>query len=69
MAQSDYPKWVQRAPHIGAVLVTSAKEEETLLADWDAEQLAKAEEELAAAKADASAAQEAASVAVKGKTK
>ena len=65
----EYPKWITRAPGIGPVLVTSAAEEKQLLDDWDAEQVAKAEEAAAAAKADAAAAQEAAQVALKTKGK
>jgi hypothetical protein len=41
---NEYPKWVQRAPHIGAVLCTNAKEEQKLLEDWELEQMAAAEE-------------------------
>lgn len=69
MSQSEFPKWVQRAPYIGPVLILNAKEEQQLITDWDAEQLAKAEEDAASAKADAAAAQEAAQVVLKGKGK
>lgn len=31
-----YPKWVQRAPEIGAVLCLNEAEESQLLADWSA---------------------------------
>lgn len=33
-----YPKWVQRAPYIGAVLCLNEEEETQLLADWEAQQ-------------------------------
>lgn len=69
MSQSEYPKWITRAPGIGAVLVSSVKEEQALTDAWDAEQVAKAEEAAAAAKADAAAAQESAQVTLKGKGK
>lgn len=32
-----YPKWVQRAPHIGAVLCLNEEEETQMLADWQAQ--------------------------------
>lgn len=38
----SYPKWVQRAAHIGAVLCQDEAEEKKLLADYDAEQKATA---------------------------
>lgn len=41
---NEYPKWVQRAPHIGAVLCLNAKEEAKLLEDWELEQMAAVEE-------------------------
>lgn len=69
MSQPEYPKWIKRSPQIGAVLVTSAAEEKQLLADWDAEQLAKAEEAAAEAQAAASAAKEEAQLALKSKNK
>lgn len=47
---NEYPKWVQRAPHIGAVLCLDADEEQKLLADWKAERAAAAK---TAAEADA----------------
>lgn len=40
----EYPKWVQRTPHIGPVLCANAAEEKKLMEDWEAEQLAHAEE-------------------------
>jgi len=33
----SYPKWVQRAPDIGAVLCANEAEEQKLLSDWGAE--------------------------------
>jgi hypothetical protein len=47
--QNGYPKWVQRAPHIGHVLCTSAAEEKDLMDAWNAEceAIAKAETEVA----------------------
>lgn len=42
--ENGYPKWVQRAPYIGAVLCLNAKEEQKLLEDWELEQMAAAEE-------------------------
>lgn len=66
---NEYPKWVKRAPDIGAVLCLNEKEERELLNAWDTEQLEKAEAEAAAAQAEASAAQEAAQVVLKGKGK
>lgn len=36
----SYPKWVQRAPHIGAVLVQDEAEEKQLLDDWKSQQAA-----------------------------
>lgn len=46
----SYPKWVQRAAHIGAVLCTSEDEEKKLLADYAAEQAATAKAAEAEAK-------------------
>lgn len=48
-----YPKWITRAPGIGAVLVQNEKEETKLLEDWETEQLALAEADAATAKAAA----------------
>jgi hypothetical protein len=39
----NYPKWVQRAPDIGPVLCLTAEEEKRVLAEWEAEQAAKAQ--------------------------
>lgn len=61
----EYPKWVKRAPHIGAVLCLNAGEEKKLLDDWEAEQLAKAEAEAAEAEKAAKAAEEAAKLQLK----
>jgi hypothetical protein len=61
----EYPKFVTRATGIGPVLCLNAAEEKKLLDDWDAEQLAKAEEAAAAAKAEAVAAEEAAKLVLK----
>lgn len=47
MADSDYPKWVQREEDIGAVLCLDADEEKQLLADWKAEKRRKAKAEAA----------------------
>lgn len=58
----EYPKWITRAPGIGAVLVTSTAEEKELLESWDTEQ---AEEATAAAKAESAAARESAQVVLK----
>lgn len=44
MSTNEYPKWVQRAPHIGLVLCLNAREEQKLLEDWELEQMAAAEE-------------------------
>jgi hypothetical protein len=41
---NEYPKWVQRAQHIGSVLCTTEDEEKQVLNDWKAEQ-SKAQEE------------------------
>lgn len=49
----SYPKWVQRAPDIGAVLCLSEAEERKLLDDWAAEQTAGAAKAAAAAEAEA----------------
>jgi hypothetical protein len=46
-----YPRWVQRAPHIGHVLCHSAEEEAQLLGDYAAEQKAAAKETEAAERA------------------
>lgn len=54
----NYPKWVQRAPGIGAVLCQNAKEEAKLLEDWDEEKLAEAEAATAEAQASAKEAEE-----------
>lgn len=62
---SDFPKWVQRAPDIGAVLCANQKEEDKLRSDWDAEQLAKAESATAEAQADAAQAEESAKLTLK----
>lgn len=62
---SEYPKWVQRAPHIGPVLCSNAKEEEKLLEDWAEEQLEAAQEAAAQAKAFAQAAKEVTQVQLK----
>lgn len=62
---NEYPKWVQRAPDIGAVLCKNAAEEKQLLDDWDAEQLEKAEAAAAEAKAGAAEAEEAAKLTLK----
>lgn len=60
-----YPKFVQREPHIGAVLCQNEDEEKQLLGDWKAEKaLAAKEAEEAAAKAKKEA-EEAAKVVVK----
>lgn len=61
----SYPKWVQRAPHIGAVLCLNDAEEKKLLDDWEVEKLAKAEAEAAEAERVAKAAEDAAKLSVK----
>lgn len=62
---NEYPKWVQRAPSIGAVLCASAREEKELLEDWDAEKLAEAEAAAAEAQAGAAQAEDAAKLTLK----
>ena len=62
-----YPKWITRAQGIGPVLVQDEKEEKQLREDWDAEQLAIAEEAAAEAKAAAVEAEKAAKLALAGK--
>lgn len=62
-----YPKWITRAPGIGAVLVLNEKEEKQLQDDWDTEQLELAEKAAADAKAAALAAEEDAKVVLKAK--
>jgi len=62
-----YPKWITRAPGIGPVLVQDETEEKQLREDWDAEQLALAEEAAAQAKADAAEAEKAAKLALGAK--
>lgn len=61
----NYPKWVQRAPGIGAVLCNNVKEEQKLLEDWDAEKLKEAEAAAAEAQADAKEAEEGAKLTLK----
>lgn len=63
-----YPKWVQRAPHIGPVLCLNAAEEKKLLDDWDAEQLAVAQEAAAAAEQLAKDAKAQAEIVIKAQT-
>ncbi len=46
---SEYPKWVQRDPNVGAVLCLNKGEEDKLLADWEAEGKHKADAEAKAA--------------------
>lgn len=60
-----YPKWISRGPDIGQVLVLNEAEEKKLLSDWEAENLAQAEEAAAAAKKEAAEAEEAAKLALK----
>ena len=62
---NEYPKWVQRAPDIGAVLCINANEEKKLLDSWDTEQVNLAEAAVAQAQAEAEAAKEAAQVQLK----
>ena len=62
-----YPKWITRAPGIGAVLVLNDAEEKQLQDDWDTEQLELAEKAAADAKAAALAAEEDAKVVLKAK--
>jgi hypothetical protein len=52
----EYPKWVQREPDIGAVLCKNKAEEDKLMGDWAAEQVAKAEKVTKAAEEVAAAA-------------
>jgi len=55
-----YPKWVQRAPHVGAVLCQSEDEEKQVMSDWKAEVEAGAKAAAAAvAKSEADAKAEA----------
>jgi hypothetical protein len=65
----EYPKWVKREAHIGAVLCLNAKEEQALLDDWEQQKLEAAEAEADAAKKLAAEAKEEAQVALKGKGK
>lgn len=60
-----YPKWVQRAPDIGAVLCLSEADEKKLLSDWADEQLEKEEAATKLVQAEADAAKEAAQIALK----
>lgn len=62
---NEYPKWVQRAPDIGAVLCANAREEKALLDAWDEEKLAEAESATAEAQAGAAQAEEAAKLTLK----
>lgn len=62
---NEYPKWVQRAPHIGPVLCRNKAEEDQLLADWHAEQEAEARKAAEAAEAEAAAAKEQAELTLK----
>ena len=62
---NEYPKWVQRAPHIGAVLCLNAAEEKELMDAWSTEQEGKAEAAAKAAEADAAAAKEQAELTLK----
>jgi hypothetical protein len=61
----EYPKWVQRARHIGPVLCQDKAEEDKLLADWRAEQEAAALAAAEAAEGDAAAAKEQAQLTLK----
>ena len=62
---SEYPKWVQRAPHIGAVLCLTSEEEKALIEDWENLAVKEAEDKLAKALAEAEAAEAEATLAVK----
>ena len=62
-----YPKWITRAPGIGAVLVQNEKEEQKLLEDWEVEQLELAEKDAADAEAAAQAVKEDTKVVLKPK--
>lgn len=64
-----YPKWVQRAPHIGAVLCTSAAEEKELMDNWNAECEKNAKAEAEAAEKAAAEAKAAAELTLKGGAK
>lgn len=66
MNEAGYPKWVQRAPHVGPVLCLTAAEEKHMLDDWNAEQVKAAEEAKAKAEAEAKEAKEAAELVLGG---
>jgi hypothetical protein len=66
--QAQYPKWVQRAPDIGAVLCRNAAEEKELMDAWNAEQEANAKAAAEAAEKDAAAAKEQAELTLKNAT-
>jgi len=66
---NEYPKWVQRSPHIGPVLCLSEKEERELLNTWETEQAEKAEAEAKKAEAEAAEAKQEAQVTLKAKGK
>lgn len=65
----EYPRWFQRAQHVGPVLVQSKKEEEQLLEDWETEQLILAEDAVSKAKAESKDAEDTAKLVLKGKGK
>lgn len=48
----SYPKWVQRAPHIGAVLCLTEEEEKQLLDDWKSQQESSVDDLVGDVKAD-----------------
>lgn len=61
----EFPKWVKRAEHIGAVLCLNAEEEATLLKDWAESEAARLKEEALAKKQSAQDDLEAAQLALK----
>lgn len=52
---SQYPKWVQRAPEIGDVLVLDEVEHADLLASWEAHLMRAESDRITAIKAQAEA--------------
>jgi hypothetical protein len=62
--EKTYPHWVQREPHIGAVLCMSADEEKQLLDDWAKQKAAGTKQRAREAQAAAEAAKQEAAAAV-----
>jgi hypothetical protein len=68
-AAVGYPKWVQRAPHIGHVLCANAAEEKELMDTWNAEVEATAKAAAEAAEKAAAEAKAQAELTLKGSKK